>query len=83
VIKRYDAFFRAYMKLLRKQESMGRGGQFREVHIGTGYTEVNLSGLESAQPIPIQDTEVYTDARSQRLLFRLSDSEIDTMQSQT
>ncbi len=80
VVKRYDAFFQKYIvEQLKDQE---KGKVFTEVHIGTGYTDVNLADLAVATVVPMEDSEVYTDAKQQRLLFKFSEDELKKMREE-
>lgn len=40
-----------------------------KVHVGTGYSDVNLTHLETVKPVPELSERVYTDAYTQKLLY--------------
>ncbi|MBQ6154626.1 hypothetical protein IJJ27_03160, partial [bacterium] len=73
ILKLYQQFFREYFL---EQFAGNPDWQVRQVNIGEGYTDVNLQGLVVTESIANSHSGVYSDARNQRLLFRLSDEEI-------
>lgn len=44
---------------------------FKEVHVGTGYTDISLGDAPPAFAVPPLKNGIYTDARNQRLLLKL------------
>ncbi len=78
IVDLYGDFFRKYLKERFKEDSEW---QIREVHVGTQYGELVkpiVNRLLEASIVLNPDRSVYTDAENdQRLLFRLTDEEIN------
>lgn len=65
VLKVYKQALQTY--LVEKKE-LG----ITRVHIGTGYTQVDLGGLKKATPVPALSGDIYSDATHQKLLLDMS-----------
>jgi len=63
----------AYREALREYFDMHPETGITDVHIGTGYSDVDLGGLPRVEAIPPLSSKIYTDAHSQRLLMSLND----------
>lgn len=73
VAKKYEKFFHRYITTqLRRDETV----EFSKVHIGTGYSAVGLHQYQETFAVPMEDASIYTDARNQRTLLQLPDSEV-------
>lgn len=73
ILDKYKAFFQDYLEqqLTRNECS----SQFTKVNIGTGYTEIGLGSLKSAESVPVGHS-IYTDAAKQKRLLVIDESVI-------
>lgn len=78
IVDLYSDFFKTYLK---ERFAKDPNWKIREVHIGTQYGELVkpiVTRLPEVSIVSNPDSSVYTDAEDdQRLLFRLTDKEID------
>lgn len=67
-----SAYQQALRKYIERQRAVNPDFKISKVHVGEGYTEVNISHLQNTQSIPPLNKDVYTDAAKQRLLLDMN-----------
>ena len=70
VLGKYRKFFEQYLPVQIRRGDNERL-KLSEVHIGTGYTELDMSSLKAAESVHMPDANIYTDALTQKKLLEL------------